>query len=291
MLDKKSQAIRLSSVRDVAHENRFYEVSFPDGANIEFEGLMEKMDSIGAEIIHRVLKEDQLRLSPKDMVWFSYFVACQISRTPMIRNDATNLIRMIIHKWGPDVYFEGGKKPVGEYGPEDAKLSSLACIKDVPNLAKRLQTKVWVLSKAPKGLPFIIGDNPVTRHNMFDYWPRGSLGVDNRGIELYMPLSPSLSLHILCPWLAEKVCRNPLLSLPYTQAINHGVPILLEPQNVEFANSLQVIWAERFVFGAHQTDLDVPLDMLRTNPELIDGPGCRPPIEGGLQQVSPGPRN
>ena len=58
-------------------------------------------------------------------------------------------------------------------------------------------------------------------------------------------------------------------------AMGNGSPVKLKPENVEFANSLQVIWAERFVFGRKQTDLDMPLDMLRTNPELMDGPGVR----------------
>jgi hypothetical protein len=47
---------------------------------------------------------------------------------------------------------------------------------------------------------------------------------------------------------------------------------LYAPENAEFANSPQVIWAERFVYDKEQEHLEIPIDMLRTNPELMDWP-------------------
>jgi hypothetical protein len=61
----------------------------------------------------------------------------------------------------------------------------------------------------------------------------------------------------------------------YSNAINRGIPVQLQPENVVFANSQQVIWAERFVFGREKIDLSLPIDMLLTNPELVSGPGVR----------------
>lgn len=274
-LDKKTQAIRLSSVRDVAHENQFYEYIKGDGTRVELEDLLSNIDSIGADIIAKILGENSIRLTAEEGVWLTYFVACQISRTPMIRNDMENLRQMIIHKWGPDVCVKGDDRPVGDYGPEDAKRSSLMHMQTVPEFAKILQTKVWTIEEAPKGHSFIIGDNPVTRHNMIDQWPRGNLGLKNKGIELYMPLSQRLSIHVICPTLATAACLKEGLADKYMAAIVHGTPIRLKPENVEFVNSLQVIWSERFVFGRERSDLEMPLDMLRTNPELMDGPGVR----------------
>lgn len=274
-LDKKTATVRLSSVRDVAHENQFYEWADDEANRIELEDLMSRIDSIGAGIIARILKQQTLKLAVKDRVWLSYFVACQMSRTPMIRNEMENIRQLLVHKWGPDVRAGDDDRPIGDYGPEDAKRSSLVHIQSVPEFAKILQTKVWTLSEAPKDATFVIGDNPVARHNMIDRWPRGNLGLRNRGIELYMPLSPVLSIHVVCPAVAEAACRTPSLGAGYIEAIENGSPVRLQPENVEFANSLQVCWAERFVFGRERSDLDMPLDMLRTNPELMDGPGAR----------------
>jgi hypothetical protein len=49
----------------------------------------------------------------------------------------------------------------------------------------------------------------------------------------------------------------------------------MKPENVDFINSLQVIWAERFVYARNREHLEMPLDMLKTNPELCDGTGVR----------------
>jgi hypothetical protein len=274
-LDKETKAVRLSSVRNVAHENQFYEHADDKGNRIQLESLMSGIDSIGARIVSQIVDDHALTLSGQDRVWLSYFVACQMSRTPMIRKDMENLRQMIIHKWGPEVRAEGDDRTVGDYGPEDAKRSSLMYIQDVPEFAKILQTKIWTLSEAPKGCAFIIGDNPVTRHNLIDRWPRGNLGLNNTGIEWYMPVSPKLTIHIICPKLAEAACLTPSIAAEYMDAIENGNPTKLQPENVEFVNSLQVIWAERFLFARDRTDLEMPSDMLCTNPELMEGPGVR----------------
>ena len=274
-LDKSTQNIRYSSVREVGHENLFYEHHDQDGSRAELEDLMMRIDSIGAEIIGRILKESSLQLLSEDFEWLSYFVACQMLRTPMVRKDMENIREMVIRKWGPNVRAGDDLRTVGEYGTEDSKLSSLLLLRDVPEFANLLQTKVWTLEKAPKESTFIIGDNPVSRYNMIDRCPRGNLGLNSTGIELYMPLSPRYSIHIICPALAENFLRMDGVAEAYSNAINRGIPVQLQPENVVFANSQQVIWAERFVFGREKIDLSLPIDMLLTNPELVSGPGVR----------------
>lgn len=274
-LDKATGDVRLSSIHDIGHENYFYEHCADDGNRVELEGLMAGIDSIGAQIVSRILTTGVFQLSLKDFVWLSYFVACQMLRTPMIRNEMENLRQMIIYRWGPNVRAGDDQRTVGEYGPKDSKLSSLLAIQNVPEFAKILQTKVWTLSEAPSGNPFVIGDNPVTRHNMIDRWPRGNLGLNNKGIELYLPLSPTYCIHIICPDLALTTLGTEALSEEYAAAIADGVPVRLRPENVDFVNSQQVIWAERYVFARQKEHLSMPLDMLRTNPELRSGPGVR----------------
>lgn len=274
-LDKSTRNIRYSSVREVAHENHFYEHHDKDGARAELEGLMTNIDSIGAKIIDRIVKGSPLQMSSEDFGWLSYFIACQMLRTPMVRNDMENIREIVIQKWGPSVRAGDDLRTLGEYGPEDSKLSSLLLLRNVPEFANLLQTKVWTLTEAPKECPFIIGDNPVSRYNMIDRWPHGNLGLNNIGIVLHMPLSPRYSIQITCPSLAEDFLRADTGAKSYAYAINTGFPVQLQPENVEFANSQQVIWAERFVFGREKIDLSLPVDMLRTNPELMGGPGLR----------------
>jgi Protein of unknown function (DUF4238) len=276
VLDKSNATIRLASVRDVAHENDFYSFGDSDGICVELEHLMSKIDSIGARIIRQVVNDGRFVLSDEDKVWLSYVVSCQMSRTPMIRKDLDNVRNAIVRKWGPDVRFEGDHRTVGEYGPESSRFNSLMMIKkDVPEFSKILQTKAWFLSEAPLNHPFIISDNPVTKYNMIPRPGRGNMGLNSKGVELYMPLSTRYSLHIICPLLAQIVCSNHPNSNEYVLGLTDGVPVPMKAENVTFANSQQVIWAERWVFGRNRVDLEMPLDMLRTNPELMAGPGVR----------------
>jgi hypothetical protein len=162
-------------------------------------------------------------------------------------------------------------KTIGEYGVEDAKLSSLNFMRNVPEFAKNLQKKVWSLCKAPSQFAYIISDNPITRHNMFERAGRGNLGIGNEGIEVYMPISPEYTIQALCPALSELVACTPQLSDKYQNALISGSPVAHLPENVEFSNSLQVISAERFIYARSKEHLRMPIDMLKTNPELREG--------------------
>ena len=247
VLDKRDGRTYQASVRNVGHENFFYEYHGESG-DLELEELMQKIDSIGAEIIAGITKHERLSDSSEDFVWLTYFVATQMMRTPMTRNDMENFRQLIINTWGKNIRVHpDDPKTLGEYGPEDAKSNSLQILSDVPEFAKLLQEKVWFLCNAPSSMPFIISDNPVVRHNMVDRGLRGNLGLRNEGIEVYMPLSPKSAIHAICPKLANAALLTPELAPRYSQALQNGTPILHATENAEFANSLQVIWAERFV--------------------------------------------
>lgn len=274
VLDKQTATVFHSSVRDIAHENLFYEYCGEAGT-YDFEGVMEKLDSKAAGIIQDVIASSTLPRIGPNYIWLSYYVIAQMLRTPVIRKDMDNFRELIIHKFGSEMSLEGDPKPVSDYGPEDSKLSSIQLLRDVPKLAKILQEKVWVLCVAPETAPYIIADNPVSKHNMIDRGMRGNLGLKNDGIELYMPLSPRLSIHMMCPKIATAALLTPDLGERYSGAMTDKEPVCILPENVEFMNSLQVIWAERFVYARHREHLEMPLDMLKTNPELRDGTGVR----------------
>ena len=57
--------------------------------------------------------------------------------------------------------------------------------------------KVWTLCESDKS--FFISDNPVVLHNSINKNEFvGTLGLDSYGIEIYLPLSASLTLCIFC---------------------------------------------------------------------------------------------
>jgi len=275
VLDKLTEKIYRTSITNAGHENYFYEYHGDDG-DIELEDLMQKMDSIGAEIIQSSIEKAQFPSDPKDRVWLAYFVALQMLRTPVTRKEMENFRNLLIHKWGADIRVDSAdKRTVGEYGGEDDKFSSLTVIDGVPEFAKLLQEKVWVLTQAPEGMPYIISDNPVSRHNMIERPGRGNLGLTSYGIELHMPISNHLSLHVICPELASRIPSCSELASHFERAVKEGLPIFHAPENAEFVNSLQVQQSERFIYAKKRGHLDIALDMINTNPELKSGPGIR----------------
>lgn len=274
VLDKRDSSIYQASVTDVAHENMFYTYTDEVGSH-DFESVTEKLDSKAGAIIKGVIETGSLPRNGEDFIWLSYYVAAQMLRTPVTRKDMDNFRDTILHKWGNDIAIEGDSKPVASYDHEDSKVSSVHLLRDVPSFAKLLQEKVWVLCEPPTGISFVIGDNPVSRHNMIDRSPRGNLGLKNDGIELYTPLSPKLTLHMMCPKIAAAARHTPELTEVYSNAITNNKSIPMKPENVDFMNSLQVIWAERFVYARNREHLEMALDMLKTNPELCVGTGVR----------------
>lgn len=110
---------------------------------------------------------------------------------------------------------------------------------------------------------------------MIDRPGRGNLGLKSRGIEIYLPISPRLSLHVVCPIVSNAALLTPEVAKSFSDAISDIRPMQQRKENVEFNNSLQVISAERFVYARYREHLEMPLDMLKTNPELRAGSGYR----------------
>ena len=75
--------------------------------------------------------------------------------------------------------------------------------------------------------------------------------------------------------VATAAIRTPEISEVFSDAMADIRPMQMLKENVEFNNSLQVISAERFVYARHRDHLEMPLDMLKTNPELRNGCGYR----------------
>lgn len=149
---------------------------------------------------------------------------------------------------------------------------------EAANLAAHFVEKTWILLRTDRTRPFLIGDNPITLQNQRDFGPRGNLGLAVPGIEIYVPLSPSLALAFWCPShesaIRDAASRLRLLPGPAQNiltAIDAGRPLAFAPENVENFNSLQIRYAERYVFSSLD-DFSLARDMIATHPETRTGP-------------------
>jgi hypothetical protein len=106
---------------------------------------------------------------------------------------------------------------------------------NVRKIAPIIRRMKWILLVNTTKMPFWTSDHPFTRYNPLDP-PQsfmGNLGLLNKGIQIFFPLTPRLSLS-LC---------DPVSYFRYPNMIN------VELENTIFQNELQVDWSTRFLFS------------------------------------------
>lgn len=278
VIDKHSGREWVSPPRDVASQNKFYDFIF-EGFEMSFEESLSQMEAVACETIKKIIASESLSvISDEARIQLAYFIAVQYLRTPHQIEKVRNIDRLfieMIESSGARVEDVENFRPIK---PEDEKLFHARTLTTEPHkLAPILLEKEWCLHKTTLDDPFLIGDSPVALQNIIDAGPRGNLGLKCYGIEIYLPLSNTLTLALLCPDLLdeirtqiEKLRQRARVSVikrkMYKEALADAMrvlepfdgskPYLCRPENVENLNSLQVRGAERFVYcGTGRFDL------------------------------------
>jgi hypothetical protein len=158
----------------------------------------------------------------------------------------------------------------------------------IPNQTRafidHLLDKNLVLYESNDDLRFWISDNPVSKNNTLNPGNGivGTLGLAVTGIEVYLPVSSRLTLCFMCPSIAaayqlkfdETARLGGLIhqaAHEYLWALRTGRPIGLTVENTRFQNSLQVAYAERYVFSNSEV-FDDARQMVQRDVDLSHGP-------------------
>lgn len=292
--DKHRGSTFTRAANKLAAENGLYDFVFM-GYPLTIEPSLADLESRAASHIRRIVDERQLQpMNQVERGELAHFFAVQLVRTraclEKMRHLGASMEALLRQEGAPDDFFT--PDPAIGSG-ENAKRAIMAkmIVNAHRDLAPAIIQKDWILLQTDCRHPYIIGDNPVTMHNMTDRSPRGSLGLKVDEIEIYFPLAPDLALGMWCPTHREKLTRGiqRLERLSYSrldiagrfvgawsnaldivEAIQTGHPLRSLPENVEHFNSLQVSFAERFIFSSNN-DFSLVDDMIRTNPELRHG--------------------
>lgn len=277
--------------RNVAAERGFYDLEVETGEAASLERLLGRVEGNAASAINEILEREAIGfLAPHQRGAIAVFVAVQFMRVRAMRelykDMSQKLVERLSEMAGPDAELPPDVVPATD---DDAKLMGMKLMLDAPNsLGPILLSMGWLLFEAPTDAPFWISDNPITRHNTkHQDSPYGNLGFGSEGIEVYLPLSPRFSLAFFCRTTRDEVVEGLQKALVVrdvfgSQAFDtermgymadgfrYGYPVPSHPENVEFANSIQVSGAERWVFG--QTgDFALADVMLDDNPDLKIG--------------------
>ena len=279
-----------TNIKNVVTERSFYDVVFQDCEG-SIEPALSQLEGVAESALRKLIDAKSLGvLSAEERSWIGIFIAAQHIRVRAFREMSQTIdaqLTMKVLEMGGDPQKVKGWKPfAGEQDLQNFAVSFL--LQSIPDFSRMMQNKVWILMEAKRSDPFWISDNPVTMHNSTDMRPYGNIGLAVPGIQIHLPLSPTLTLALWCPSILEEMhqklaeaksahqrmrfqrlfgsARNrPSLDQDITKyedvirfneemmaRIGQGRPLLCTAENVMFFNSLQVIWSERYLLSWKQ---------------------------------------
>ena len=235
--------IKERPIKKVASEEYFYDQN-ENNEIVSYEYALQKIEGEAAPIIQKIIETKNIGdLSEQERKTLSFFITLQDLRTKgqLLRTEISmeTLSKQLKEKANIEVPGIDSKKIWFSMFEQSNKFSEI------------LMNKVWMLSESKNS--FLISDNPVTLQNTTDKSEvRGTLGLDSYGIEIYLPISPSLTISLFC----EKLFKNSGYHKNY-------IPNLTcEPENVENLNSLQIAYSERFIFS-HKNEFEIVKNQLK----------------------------
>ncbi|HEX3657216.1 MAG TPA: DUF4238 domain-containing protein [Pirellulales bacterium] len=271
--DKWTRRSFVSSARNVAAETGFYDIKVENEV-VTLEPVMCEIESAALGAINALTDNASLAsMSVEDKYAVAYFFGVQAMRTRSAR-DLVKQMQEAFRRILPEKNLQESDLPAGFFMDEEQlRMASLMNLRIADELTPHLLNKAWLLNQAPPECSFLISDNPLARHNDHTSDLRGNGGLACRGIQIHMPLSPTVTLSFLCETLIApfreyrrtRLC--PGEPLPLLDAIDFGRPLPIANDSVTHLNSLQVANATRFVFASND-DFSLVERMLDENPNL-----------------------
>jgi uncharacterized protein DUF4238 len=307
VFDKRTDRAFATGIGNIVAERGFYD--FPESEQ-SFEPALAELEANTSVAVRKLLEARRLdALAGGEALWLATFVGAQHLRARNFREAARDLndaIEERVRRLGSDPDRVRGWTPFKN--DEDVKVFSLMMFaKANRELSETLFAKQWVLFETTPANPFWLSDNPVALHNDRDFGLYGNIGFKVPGIQIYLPLSPTLLLALWCQSHEEvfrKASREGRASfdevrnlLRRTQGfraevdevvlreierkffgnleamlanIDAGIPTMCSPNEVMFLNSLQVHYADRYLLSS-TGEFDLARKMIADNPRYRIG--------------------
>lgn len=269
--DKHHRKAFVSSTRNVASENQFYDLKIGD-AELALEPVMTEIENAALADLNSIVEIGTIsQLAADSKANIVFFMGTQMVRTRAAL-EMTHQIQDAFRRVAPSKGITPDNMPGLFMDDEQLKQLSLMNLKMANELAPHFLNKDWLVYRDPQRR-FLISDHPLVRHNYYPVDPlMGNNGLACEGIQIYLPLSPEFTLACICPTLAaqfreHKQAKMPDTDIPLLVAIDTGNPIDLIDDCVDYQNSLQIASGNRFVFSSCN-DFSLIEKMLSANPAL-----------------------
>jgi hypothetical protein len=245
-----------ASVENIACEKGFYEI-YKHPKN-ETERRLAGIERNCSKVIYKLIESEDLgSLKKQERIVLNYYVVIQELRTRGMREELRNILAQLKSalverglREGEKLYDEIKDRQNEEY----YKWWQQSMFVDAPEFTRMLSSLRCVLVQNESEMVFWTSDNPVTRYNPVDLRPFGNLGLLSRGIQVYFPLTPRLSLLYYDPTSYAKLPENWKIT---------------DVENVKYHNSIQLLSSTRFLLSI-DTDFAMADDYLRENPDIRD---------------------
>ncbi len=308
VFDKLESRTFRTSIGNIVAEREYYDFEHERGKT-SMESSLSKMDDHARQAFDNILENESLQELPGgDRDWIRIFIVTQHLRTPHFKQSLRDLdaaIKGTVERMGRDPAEVEGRKSIGDENKLKLQANTFLS-KSIQHHVASLKDKAMIILNTDLKYQFWISDNPVTMHNDKDFGPNGNIGLRVPGIQIYLPLSPTITLGVWCPTVANKLFKmvgecekrrehllvNQTLErnvnqigladqiaeldawlethAPTRTALQEGTPDQCKEDNVTFLNSLQVRSSNRFVIS--QTDnFDLAERMIDDNAEYRGG--------------------
>lgn len=270
-----------ANIRDVAAEFDFYEITI-NGVNISLEEALSVLETKTSTIVSKILKTKTINwISAEEKLILANFTAIQ-----MVRTVNSKQMLIALDSLMRDFIEQGTGKPtdipdMGKEQPTESMINLM--INSEEELTRALLLKDLFLFRSSPNHPFVISDNPVIRDNNFHRSNvRGTAGLNCKGVEIFLPISPDLGLAFLCNSIFDEMENGLKKAKKFKQlgiqfdleAVDRMYNSMLNLEtldcidaNVDYYNSLQLYNAERRIFSS-QSDFSEYIDQINETPEL-----------------------
>lgn len=237
--------IKERPIKKVASEEYFYD-KIKSSKIDSYEYILQEVEGAAAPVINSLINSRNIKsLSEENRKSIALFIASQLLRTKgkllQTENSLKNLVKQLRIRWNiipPKI---------------NTREEWLKTLNLTSSLSSLINNKVWGLCEGDNS--FIISDNPVVIQNSnVNSKYHSVVGLDSFGVEIYLPLTPSLTLCLFCEKLLmqKKYNKNNLTNISYND------------QFVNNLNYLQVINSERFIFS-HRNEFGFVKEVLKEN--------------------------
>lgn len=296
VFDKRTSRSFPTNAKNVASESRFYDFQI-EGQDATLEPKLAQLEGATKPLLERILTADSVAvIGGTERELIATFLAVQFTRTKAFREQVLDLPKMLGEHLRSRAGAGEDMSAIADFiklpDENELKIQTARLMMNAPkDFGPHFLSKDWLLIATTRKAPFVIGDNPLALQNAIDMGPYGNLGLAVMGIEIYLPLSPVRALAMWCPshkktvldgaatlrqlravaphLISEKI-RDPEGIERLESALADGTPLQYSLENVRNFNSLQVRYAERFIFSC-VPDFDLAHEMVNSHPSLRTG--------------------